>query len=163
LIEDSNNNFFRVFCRHVPPISYPTMHVILDVPVSIQILRFRWLSSLTNKQKLAWMSFGMGPRTCIGMRLAYMELKLTLIRILQSYTVLACQETEASFKTIHFLKIFLFNGVDAQHSPFGVTSRKNLVTLHSMWTKNQKNIAITKKIAKISSKIFEKVLLIRGH
>jgi hypothetical protein len=69
------------------------------------ILGFRWLSSLTDKQKLAYLSFGMGPRTCIGMRLAYMELKLTLLQILKNYNVLACQETEASFK------IILFSGV----------------------------------------------------
>lgn len=59
---------------------------------NLKIQFSRWLSSLSDKQKLAYLSFGMGPRTCIGNRLAYLELKLALARILNNFTVLDCQE-----------------------------------------------------------------------
>lgn len=43
---------------------------------------------------LSWMPFGAGPRTCIGMRLALMEMKLALIHILRKFRFETCSETE---------------------------------------------------------------------
>ncbi|XP_056016246.1 cytochrome P450 3A24-like isoform X2 [Ostrea edulis] len=50
-----------------------------------------------NKSKLipgAFLPFGLGPRSCIAMRLAYMEAKCALITILQKYKFIPCEQTE---------------------------------------------------------------------
>lgn len=40
-----------------------------------------------------WQPFGMGPRCCIGIRLAMMQVKMALVYILRNYKVLKCEET----------------------------------------------------------------------
>ena len=41
-----------------------------------------------------YMPFGMGPRNCIAMRLALVELKVGLVHILRSYKVVTCDKTQ---------------------------------------------------------------------
>lgn len=41
----------------------------------------------------AYLPFGNGPRNCVGMRLALMELKIALAYILKVFTPVACEKT----------------------------------------------------------------------
>uniref|UniRef100_I3MLS0 unspecific monooxygenase n=1 Tax=Ictidomys tridecemlineatus TaxID=43179 RepID=I3MLS0_ICTTR len=45
-----------------------------------------------------YMPFGNGPRTCIGMRFALMNMKLALIRVLQNFSFYPCKETQIPLK-----------------------------------------------------------------
>ena len=40
-----------------------------------------------------YLPFGMGPRNCIGMRMALLEMRVILVRMLQKYRLLKCPET----------------------------------------------------------------------
>jgi hypothetical protein len=55
-----------------------------------------WDSSNDTKSRdsIAWLAFGYGPRVCIGMRLALMELKLTICHLLKRFRIEKCAQTK---------------------------------------------------------------------
>nr|XP_042123941.1 cytochrome P450 3A19-like [Peromyscus maniculatus bairdii] len=53
--------------------------------------------SKENKDRInpyTYMPFGYGPRQCIGMRFALINLKLAIVKILQNFSLYPCEETE---------------------------------------------------------------------
>lgn len=59
------------------------------------IIVHRWEEE-EKRNHMAWLSFGAGPRTCIGMRFAQVEEKLILCRMLRRYTLVQCPQTEVT-------------------------------------------------------------------
>ncbi|CAF1393416.1 unnamed protein product [Adineta steineri] len=53
---------------------------------------------LTKRHPMAHMAFGAGPRGCVGIRFAFMELKLCLSQLLRHYKILPGDNIEQGFK-----------------------------------------------------------------
>ncbi|XP_062566717.1 cytochrome P450 3A29-like isoform X2 [Saccostrea cucullata] len=60
----------------------------------------RFENSKNVQNKFYYMPFGLGPRMCLGMRLAMLELKIALVHVLRRVRFVPCQETQIPLKVI---------------------------------------------------------------
>ena len=71
----------------------------MESMVLVMVFTFNWprdikIGSCIRK----FISFGAGPKNCIGMRFAIMEAKMALINMMQQYSVVKCNKTQVPLK-----------------------------------------------------------------
>ncbi|BFZ16368.1 hypothetical protein BsWGS_19407 [Bradybaena similaris] len=76
---------FPIYAIHHDPDIWPE-------PEEFQPERFS-AENKDSRHPFAFLPFGNGPRNCIGMRLALLELKVTVAHILKAFTPVACEKT----------------------------------------------------------------------
>ena len=57
-----------------------------------------------KRPQMCYLPFGSGPRSCIGMRLAFLETKIGLIQVLRRFTFVRAPDTEVSQSFYHKLQ-----------------------------------------------------------
>jgi cytochrome P450 len=66
----------------------------------------RWLGDerYKNDRKRALQAFSLGPRNCLGMNLAYAEMRVILARLLWNFDIELCQESR---NWVEGMKVFM--------------------------------------------------------
>ncbi|CAH0395389.1 unnamed protein product [Bemisia tabaci] len=90
VIESGTDIKIPVFAIHYDPQYYPN-------PLVFDPERFSPENCL-SRPKFTFLPFGDGPRICIGMRFAYMEMKLCLAQFLEKFRVTPCSKTVIPMK-----------------------------------------------------------------
>jgi len=80
-----------------------------------QLIFYCYVSRFSKENKgsidpYVYLPFGNGPRNCIGMRFALMNMKLALTKVLQNFSFQLCEETQVreklSLQTVFYGKNF---------------------------------------------------------
>ena len=83
------------------------------------------LEQRAQRDQYHYMPFGLGPRMCLGNRLALMEIKIAFITILQQFKLATCAETEVSNSENHSSALGIQTKHDHHHT---MISQRELIT-----------------------------------
>ncbi|GAB6026265.1 hypothetical protein CHUAL_012471 [Chamberlinius hualienensis] len=99
-----------VYAIHYDPEIYPEPH-------KFDPERFTY-ENKSQRQPMAYIPFGAGPRICIGMRFALMEVKICLAHIINQFRILKSAKTEVPLKMRNAIPMLIpLNGVTVKIEP----------------------------------------------
>ena len=61
-----------------------------------------------DRHPFAYLPFGLGPRNCIGVRLAQVEARMAVATVLQHFTPVVCEKTVVSSCSVKRHKLYRF-------------------------------------------------------
>ncbi|CAF4276061.1 unnamed protein product, partial [Rotaria sordida] len=81
------------------------VHYDMDIWGPVDPYQFYPERHSTKRHPAAYLAFGIGPRSCIGMRFAYLELNIFLVRLLKTFTIFKGNTMDETFTIVELTVI----------------------------------------------------------
>ena len=82
-----------------------SVHYDADLWGPVDPYKFHPERHAAKRHPVAYLPFGAGPRNCVGMRFALLELKMACIQLLRKFTVLKSDKLENTFRIVELTTI----------------------------------------------------------